>query len=95
MVVGNGEDRSMRVEEPQEQQPVLLRKKSSNLRVANNPPILKKKTLNVGKMRIILKMATNDETSNIVKEADQSLEDEDDINKNGGTSRNFQRVTWK
>lgn len=95
MVVGNGEDRSMRVAEPQVEQPVLLRKKSSNLRFANNPPILKKKTLNVGKMRIILKRATNEETSNTVKEADQSLEDEDDINKDSGTSRNFQRVTWK
>ena len=72
-----------------------MRKKSSNLRVPNNPPILKKKTLNVGKMRIILKRAVNDETSNVVKEADQSLEDEDEINQNGETSRNFQRVTWK
>lgn len=95
MVVGTVEDRLMPLEEPQEPQPVLLRKKSSNLRVANNPPILKKKTLNVGKMRIILKRATNNESSNIVKEADQSLEDEDDIKKDGETSRNFQRVTWK
>ena len=89
MVVGTGEERSLHLEEPHEVQPVLLRKKSSNLRVANNPPILKKKTLNVGKMRIILKRATNDELSNIVKEADQSLEDEDDIKKDGETSRNF------
>jgi hypothetical protein len=55
VVVGTGEERSFHLEEPQEVQPVLLRKKSSNLRVANNSPILKKKTLNVGKMRIILK----------------------------------------
>ena len=95
MVVGTGEERSIHLEEPHDVQPVLLRKKSSNVRVANNPPILKKKTLNVGKMRIILKRAVNDETSNVVKEADQSLEDEDEINQNGDTSRNFQRVTWK
>ena len=68
VVVGTGKDRSVPLEELQEPQPVLLRKKSSNLHVANNASILKKKTLNVGKMRIILKRATNN--SNVVKEAD-------------------------
>ena len=95
MVVGTGEDRPLPVEVPHVQQAVLLRNKSSNIRGGNHPPILKRKTLNVGKMRIILKRAANEETSNIVKEADQSLEDEDDINQDGETSRNFQRVTWK
>jgi hypothetical protein len=45
----------------------------------------------VGKLRIILKRDNLENDNGRVREADQSLEDEDE----GTYSRNLHRVTWK